>query len=177
MIRPKHRNVSESDTNLHGDNSDVFQHVKKQDSFKIGSTISMAKQHVLSALGLTRNQCREIFRLAHNYRSCRLSQRSIEPILAGKVITLMFFEPSTRTQCSFAAAMQRLGGTVINFDSQTSSIQKGESIEDPTQALLDVFTIKEEIGKLDDITITMVGDLKHGRTVHSLAKLLAMYSD
>lgn len=41
----------------------------------------------------------------------------------------MFFEPSTRTQCSFAGAMLRLGGTVLPFDSQLSSIKKGESLE------------------------------------------------
>nr|CAB3227410.1 CAD protein [Phallusia mammillata] len=47
--------------------------------------------------------------------------------------------------------------------------------EHPTQALLDVFTIREELGTVNGMTITMVGDLKHGRTVHSLAKLLALY--
>ena len=47
--------------------------------------------------------------------------------------------------------------------------------EHPTQALLDVFTIREEIGTVNGITITLVGALKHGRTVHSLAKLLCQY--
>jgi len=75
-------------------------------------------------------------------------------------------------------------------------INAGDGIgEHPTQALLDVFTIREEIGTFNGLTvssihfirhkkdnfplkqITMVGDLKHGRTVHSLAKLLTMYSD
>lgn len=42
--------------------------------------------------------------------------------------------------------------------------------EHPTQALLDVFTIREEIGTVNGLTITMVGDLRHGRTVHSLAR-------
>jgi carbamoyl-phosphate synthase/aspartate carbamoyltransferase/dihydroorotase len=42
--------------------------------------------------------------------------------------------------------------------------------EHPTQALLDVFTIREEIGTVNGLTITMVGDLKNGRTVHSLAR-------
>jgi aspartate carbamoyltransferase catalytic subunit len=41
----------------------------------------------------------------------------------------MFFEASTRTQCSFTAAMLRLGGTVVPFDSHVSSITKGESLE------------------------------------------------
>ena len=48
--------------------------------------------------------------------------------------------------------------------------------EHPTQALLDLFTIHEELGHIDGLTITMVGDLKYGRTVHSLARLLALYN-
>ncbi len=48
--------------------------------------------------------------------------------------------------------------------------------EHPTQALLDAFTIREELGRLDNITVTMLGDLKYGRTVHSLARLLALYN-
>jgi len=47
--------------------------------------------------------------------------------------------------------------------------------EHPTQALLDLFTIKRELGDIDDITVTMVGDLANGRTVHSLARLLTLY--
>ncbi len=47
--------------------------------------------------------------------------------------------------------------------------------EHPTQALLDLFTIQEELGRLDGLTVTMLGDLKYGRTVHSLARLLALY--
>lgn len=42
--------------------------------------------------------------------------------------------------------------------------------EHPTQALLDVFTIRSEIGTVKNLTVTMIGDLKHGRTVHSLAR-------
>lgn len=47
--------------------------------------------------------------------------------------------------------------------------------EHPTQALLDAFTIREELGHLDGLTVTMLGDLKYGRTVHSLARLLSLY--
>ncbi len=48
--------------------------------------------------------------------------------------------------------------------------------EHPTQALLDLFTIREELGRIDGLTVTMLGDLKYGRTVHSLARLLALYN-
>ncbi|KAI8810539.1 hypothetical protein BJ742DRAFT_675771 [Cladochytrium replicatum] len=47
--------------------------------------------------------------------------------------------------------------------------------EHPTQGLLDVFTIREELGTVNGLTITLVGDLKNGRTVHSLVRLLAHY--
>jgi aspartate carbamoyltransferase len=55
-------------------------------------------------------------------------------------------------------------------------INAGDGIgEHPTQALLDAFTIKEELGHVDGLTVTLLGDLKHGRTVHSLARLLSLY--
>ena len=49
--------------------------------------------------------------------------------------------------------------------------------EHPTQALLDMNTIRCRMGEIDGITMAMVGDLKYGRTVHSLAKLLTLYDD
>jgi aspartate carbamoyltransferase len=55
-------------------------------------------------------------------------------------------------------------------------INAGDGVgEHPTQALLDLFTILEELGRLDGLTVTMLGDLKYGRTVHSLARLLSLY--
>ncbi|MCX6099138.1 MAG: aspartate carbamoyltransferase [Candidatus Bipolaricaulota bacterium] len=48
--------------------------------------------------------------------------------------------------------------------------------EHPTQSLLDLYTIRKEQGRVDGLTISLVGDLKHGRTVHSLATLLSQYS-
>jgi aspartate carbamoyltransferase len=55
-------------------------------------------------------------------------------------------------------------------------INAGDGVgEHPTQALLDTFTIREELGSLDDLTVTMLGDLKYGRTVHSLARLMTRF--
>jgi len=57
-------------------------------------------------------------------------------------------------------------------------INAGDGVgEHPTQALLDTFTIMEELGRLDHLTVTMLGDLKYGRTVHSLARLLSQFSN
>ena len=47
----------------------------------------------------------------------------------------------------------------------------------PTQTFLDLFTIKESFGRLDNLKIGMMGDLKYGRTVHSLASALAMFNN
>lgn len=47
----------------------------------------------------------------------------------------------------------------------------------PTQALLDLYTIQKECGKIDGLRIAMVGDLRFGRTVHSLSYLLGLFKD
>jgi aspartate carbamoyltransferase len=55
-------------------------------------------------------------------------------------------------------------------------INAGDGVgEHPTQALLDLFTIREELGRTENLTVTMLGDLKYGRTVHSLSRLLAQF--
>jgi aspartate carbamoyltransferase len=56
-------------------------------------------------------------------------------------------------------------------------INAGDGVgEHPTQALLDLFTIMEERGQVDGLTITLLGDLRYGRTVHSLSRLLSLYN-
>jgi len=140
-------------------------------------------------------------------------------ILKGKVLSSLFFEPSTRTRLSFESAMNRLGGRVIGFsDPGGTSQKKGESLADtirmadaysdaivirhpqegaarlaaefaespvlnagdgagqhPTQCLLDLFTILMEKKNIQKNKIVLLGDLKYGRTVHSLAYALSLY--
>jgi len=140
-------------------------------------------------------------------------------ILNGKILSSLFFEPSTRTRLSFESSMNRLGGRVIGFADPTATSQKkGESLADtirmadsysdvivirhpqegaarlaaefadapvlnagdgagrhPTQCLLDLFTIKSEKKKIEGKNIVLLGDLKYGRTVHSLAYALSLY--
>ncbi len=55
-------------------------------------------------------------------------------------------------------------------------ISAGDGVgEHPTQGLLDLYTIQSELGTIDGLHVAMVGDLKNGRTVHSLARLLRLY--
>jgi aspartate carbamoyltransferase catalytic subunit len=55
-------------------------------------------------------------------------------------------------------------------------INAGDGVgEHPTQALLDLYTIQSELGTIDGLHVAMVGDLRYGRTVHSLARLLCRY--
>lgn len=57
-------------------------------------------------------------------------------------------------------------------------INAGDGIgQHPTQALLDLYTIQRELGKIDGVNIALVGDLKHGRTIRSLAYLLGKYKN
>jgi aspartate carbamoyltransferase catalytic subunit len=55
-------------------------------------------------------------------------------------------------------------------------INAGDGVgEHPTQALLDLYTIRTDLGQIDGLHVAMVGDLRYGRTVHSLARLLCLY--
>ena len=140
-------------------------------------------------------------------------------VLKGRILSTLFFEPSTRTRLSFESAMNRLGGRVIGFaDPMGTSQKKGESLADtirmadaysdaivvrhsregaarlaaefadapvinagdgagrhPTQCLLDLFTILMEKKRIGKNRVVLLGDLKYGRTVHSLAYALALY--
>ena len=141
------------------------------------------------------------------------------PLLKGKILGNLFFEPSTRTRMSFETAMKRLGGDVINLGAvASSSVVKGETLHDtirmvdgysdiivlrhprqgaaqyasdcakvpianagdgaghhPTQTMLDLFTIKQAHGKIDKLNVVLVGDLRFGRTVHSLSHALVRF--
>ncbi len=174
---------------------------------------------ILSVKQFSRTDLDYIFGVAHEMREM-VQRVGTFDLLKGKILTNLFYEPSTRTSSSFTSAMERLGGSVIPINEvRYSSVSKGESLPDtvrtlecyadvivlrhpevgasalaaqyarkpiinagdgigehPTQALLDLFTILEELGQVDGLVVTMLGDLKYGRTVHSLARLLSLYN-
>ena len=186
--------------------------------FQLLARSPFKQRHVLSVNQFSRADLHLLFTVAQEMR-LGVQRQGILDILKGRLLCLMFYEPSTRTSASFDAAMQRLGGRTISITTSHSSTQKGETLQDsirtlacysdaivlrhpdesstataakfspvpiinggngslehPTQAFLDLFTIREELGTVTGLTITFTGDLKYGRTVHSLAKLLQHYS-
>lgn len=141
------------------------------------------------------------------------------PFLKKPIIATSFLENSTRTKHSFAIAIKNMGATYIDFNADTSSLKKGESLEEtlrtlhsqgvdlciirtnvshelaqfkekppikvinggdgthqhPTQALLDLFTMREIGMELEGKTVAIVGDTVHSRVGHSLLDLLPLY--
>ncbi len=175
------------------------------------------RRHIISTREFTKEEIDYILSRAEALEPyARGAKRS--DALAGKILTNLFYEPSTRTRLSFEVAMKRLGGEVINVSTpEMSSAAKGENLVDtlrvvsqycdiialrhpkegasrlaasfspvpiinagdgagqhPTQTLLDLYTIKKE-HLLDSLRIALIGDLRYGRTVHSLAYALALY--
>jgi len=112
--------------------------------------------------------------------------------LGGEVVVINELVSSTQKGESIADSIRTLGcyGDAIvlrhpreeSIDiatkfSDVPIINAGNgSREHPTQALLDIFTIREELGTVNGLDITFVGDLKYGRTVHSLCELLSHYA-
>ena len=176
-------------------------------------------KNVLNCNQFTKTDLKEIFDLADVVRA---NPKEYVNALDGKVITTIFFEPSTRTRLSFEAAIQRLGAKLISTENgkTSSSATKGELLEDtirvvdgyadaivmrhsdndsairaakvssvpiinagsgkaehPTQSLLDAYTIRSKKGRLDNLKIAILGDLVHGRTIHSLIKLFGLYDN
>ena len=179
-------------------------------------TNPLFKKDIISIADLSRSELELIVATAK-----KLKHQPQPELLKNKIVASCFFEASTRTRLSFETAVQRLGGSVIGFDSggNTSLAQKGETLSDsvkvissyadaffmrhpqegaarlatefasipvinggdgsnqhPTQTLLDLFTIYETQSSLENLNIAFVGDLKYGRTVHSLAQALSLFN-
>src|SRR5258708_1395129 len=88
-------------------------------------------QDVLSLHQFTPASLKTLF-LATDKIIERLKKGKALDTIAGKIVALLFFEPSSRTFSSFSAAVKRLGGQAVEYQNmmQTSSTVKGESLED-----------------------------------------------
>tara|TARA_B110000503_G_scaffold32912_1_gene53477 strand:+ start:978 stop:1913 length:936 start_codon:yes stop_codon:yes gene_type:complete len=92
-------------------------------------------KHLISIRDLTRDSAVAILDSAQQLS--QVNQRTIKslPALRGKTVVNLFYENSTRTRISFEIAAKRLSADVINFDAQSSSTSKGESLKDTAQTL------------------------------------------
>jgi aspartate carbamoyltransferase catalytic subunit len=170
-------------------------------------------RHLLSIEGLPREVLVHILDTARSFLS--VTEREIKkvPLLRGKSVFNLFFEPSTRTRTTFEIAAKRLSADVINLNVATSSQTKGETLLDtvdnlaamhadmfvvrhatsgapyliarhvspeihvinagdgrhahPTQALLDVFTVRHYKGGFEHLKVAIVGDVLHSRVARS----------
>lgn len=173
--------------------------------------------HLLGIHGLSRSLLEDILSRAASHARIRDDGIKTLPLLQGKTVINLFFEPSTRTRTTFELAAKRLSADVINLQIDNSSRSKGETLldtlktleamhvdlfvirhessgaahffarhttegvsvlnagdgchEHPTQALLDVFTLKEHLQKIganfEDIRVGIVGDVLHSRVARS----------
>ena len=170
---------------------------------------------------LSQRQVLGLLELAGSFKRFSLDNQGgvNTPFLKRPIIATSFLENSTRTKHSFAIAIKKLEATYLDFNAETSSLKKGESLEEtlktlhcqgvdlciirtnisnqldqfkekppikiinggdgvnqhPTQALLDLFTMKEIGMELTGKTIAIVGDLVHSRVGHSLMDLLPRF--
>ena len=164
-------------------------------------------------------QILSILERASFYSRCLKSKENYPKILENTVVANLFFENSTRTRFSFEVAAKRLGASVLNFDAETSSLAKGETLYDtlktfealgidigiirhsddsyieelkeknlfgiinagagkfehPSQSLLDLFTIKEEFGSFENLTVTICGDIASSRVAKSNIEALGKF--
>lgn len=166
--------------------------------------------------GLGAGDIEKLLADADAFRETLDAGRPVDPLLAGRCVANLFFEPSTRTRLSFDLAAQRLGAHVLTYFPETSSSLKGETLQDtaltmagigadvlvvrhseeglpqmvaewtglpvvnagdgvnehPTQALLDLLTLRRHFGRLSGIRVGIVGDIAHSRVAGSLIHAL-----
>jgi len=179
-------------------------------------------KHFLTIEGLSREILLSILETAESFTS--VTDRNVKkvPLLRGKTVANLFFEPSTRTRTTFELAAKRLSADVLNITTSSSATTKGESLLDtlrnlqamhidmfvvrhaqsgaahfiaqqvaphvsvinagdgshahPTQAMLDVFTIRRHRPDFGSLTVAIVGDILHSRVarsqIHALNTLL-----
>lgn len=178
-----------------------------------------AFRDVISILDYSREDLDLLFETTDKIRELLRKNPSLN-YLDGKIVALLFLEPSTRTMYSFQTAVYRLGGKALVFTSeQATSLAKGENYADtirmfdsysdaiiirskyegtarfaaeiaekpvinggdgrhehPTQAMIDLYTIRYFFGRIDGLTIGILGDLKYARTIASLLYGLTLYN-
>ncbi len=96
----------------------------------------MSFKHLLNIKSLDRATIETLFQRADYYLKKFVTPNKIAHILKGKVVTHLFFEPSTRTRNSFKIAAERLGAITLSPELSVSSLAKGESVRDTINAFI-----------------------------------------
>lgn len=91
---------------------------------------SWKHKHVIDLSSFSVEDYQEVLSLAHRFKALPSTGTRKLPALQGRLVTTLFFEPSTRTRSSFELAARSLSADVQNFSPSASSIKKGESILD-----------------------------------------------
>ncbi|RIP33588.1 aspartate carbamoyltransferase catalytic subunit [Staphylococcus gallinarum] len=139
--------------------------------------------NLLSMEHLTTDEIYELIQRASDIKNGDLKPRSYE----DKFVANLFFENSTRTKSSFLVAEQKLGLKLIDFETTTSSVQKGESLYDTCKTLeqvgADVLVIRHSqttyYDELDKLNIPIIngGDGSGQHPTQSLLDLMTIYEE
>ena len=154
-------------------------------------------KHLLSAADLTADDITRVLDTAAHLAKVTDRAIKKVPTLRGRTVCNLFFEDSTRTRISFELAAKRLSADVINFSAKGSSVSRGESLivirhgasgapwrlaewveavvvnagdgthEHPTQALLDLYTMRQRFPGFVWLKVAIVGDVLHSRVARS----------
>jgi aspartate carbamoyltransferase catalytic subunit len=143
-------------------------------------------RHLLTLENLGRTRIEALLDRAAALRATWRSGAGMPPLLAGRSVVNLFFEPSTRTRTSFELAARRLGALVVNFDIGSSSTSKGESLEDTLATLeamdSDAFVVRHKQNGTPALlaaharraAIVNAGDGNHAHPTQGLLDLLTI---
>lgn len=147
--------------------------------------MSMLPYDLISIQDLDKAQIVSIMERASYYKAKVIDQGARLKLLEGKSIATLFFEPSTRTRCSFEMAGKYLGAEVLNVEIATSSVTKGESLKDTGLTLqmmgVDLFVIRHPMSGASGLFASYVeppvingGDGSHEHPTQALLDLMCM---
>ncbi|GBE03775.1 aspartate carbamoyltransferase [bacterium BMS3Abin09] len=145
----------------------------------------LKSKDLLGIKELTSEEIYHILDTASNFQDVLKRDIKKVPPLRGKSVVSLFFEPSTRTKTSFALAAKRLSADFVNFSVSTSSVLKGESIQDTAltiQALGADFVIVRHassgvphiLSKIVDMSVINAGDGANEHPTQALLDLLTI---
>ena len=143
-------------------------------------------QHLLSIEGLPREILVQILDTAESFAGVTEREVKKVPILRGKSVFNLFFEPSTRTRTTFEIAAKRLSADVINLNIGVSSTTKGETLLDTVDNLVamnaDMFIVRHASSGAPYLIARHVKPHEHvinagdGRHAHPTQGLLDLYT-